>query len=214
MPGWNIHLEAGERLANKLHLSPAKKQEFLLGCILPDFNNGYVNNPKVVKEHEETHYAHNQKSSLNFYAENKAEIDAREPIYLGYLLHLYTDGYFNFNFYHRYKRSNCDQSLTREEKREIKHHDFWLFDDNFRHNLGIKSRTEAERLARIANHIAAIDITADDILEVEHILKNADLNHAVRGSEYIFYTESELSQLMNNMIKDFTKQYLKGGHHA
>ena len=42
MPGWNIHLEAGNRLANKLKFSAPKRKEFLLGCLLPDINNGYI----------------------------------------------------------------------------------------------------------------------------------------------------------------------------
>ena len=98
MPGWNVHLEAGERLAKKLKFSGKKRKEFLLGCLLPDINNGYVNHVKTKKEHKETHYAYDQKSSLNFYAENKSEIDKKTPIYLGYLLHLYTDGFFNYDF--------------------------------------------------------------------------------------------------------------------
>ena len=98
MPGWNIHLEAGERVAKKLKFTGVKRKEFLLGCILPDINNGYINRVKRRKHHEETHYAYNQKSSLNFYAENRDKINERDPIFLGYLFHLYTDGYFNYDF--------------------------------------------------------------------------------------------------------------------
>ena len=105
MPGWNIHLEAGSRLADRLKLSGRARKKFLLGCLLPDINNGYINKVKIEKPHEETHYAYDQKSSLNFYANYKTEIDQQDPICLGYLLHLYTDGYFNYNFYHNIKRS-------------------------------------------------------------------------------------------------------------
>ena len=66
MPSWNIHLEAGERVAKKLKFTKLAKKEFLLGCILPDINNGYINKVKRRKHHEETHYAYDQKSSLNF----------------------------------------------------------------------------------------------------------------------------------------------------
>ena len=104
MPGWNIHLEAGERVASKLKFTKLSKKEFLLGCILPDINNGYINKVKKRKQHEETHYAYNQKSSLNFYAENRDKIRERDPIFLGYLFHLYTDGFFNYDFYRTIKR--------------------------------------------------------------------------------------------------------------
>ena len=86
MPGWNIHLEVGERIAQKMNLSGKKKEEFLLGCILPDINNGYINKVKKKKEHRKTHWAFEEKSSLNFYAKYKEKIDNREPIYFGYLV--------------------------------------------------------------------------------------------------------------------------------
>ena len=69
MPSWNIHLEAGERLADQLKFSGKKRKMFLLGCLLPDINNGYINRVKVEKSHAETHFARDHKSSLNFYAE-------------------------------------------------------------------------------------------------------------------------------------------------
>ena len=120
MPSWNIHLEAGIRLADKLKLSGLKRKEFLFGCLLPDINNGYINQVKIKKHHGETHYAFDQKSSLNFYAENKAQVDAREPIFLGYLFHLYTDGYFNYDFYRTIKHSKLGENLSHDEKCEIK----------------------------------------------------------------------------------------------
>ena len=133
MPSWNIHLEAGTRLADKLKLKGKPRKAFLLGCLLPDINNGYINKVKVKKHHEETHYAYDQKSSLNFYAENKERIRARDPVFLGYLLHLYTDGYFNYDFYRTIKRDPLGEGLDHDAKREIKHHDFWIYDMNFRH---------------------------------------------------------------------------------
>jgi len=71
MPGWGIHLEVGERLSKKLKFAGEDKELFLLGCILPDINNGYVNKVRVQMGHGETHWAFNQKSSLNFFVRNK-----------------------------------------------------------------------------------------------------------------------------------------------
>ena len=84
MPSWNIHLEVGERLADKLKFAGKKRKEFLLGCLLPDINNGYINHVEIEKPHELTHFAYDEKSSLNFYAKYKREVDKREPIFLGY----------------------------------------------------------------------------------------------------------------------------------
>ena len=72
MPSWNIHLEAGKRLQKKLKFSGMKQKEFLLGCLLPDINNGYINKVKKKKEHSETHYAYDQKAH---YYDFDADVD-------------------------------------------------------------------------------------------------------------------------------------------
>lgn len=212
MPGWNIHLEAGERVAKKLKLSGAKRKEFLLGCLLPDINNGYINKVKVEKPHEKTHYAFDQKSSLNFYAENKDKIDARDPLFLGCLLHLYTDGYFNYDFYRTIKHSPIGEGLEREAKRKIKHHDFWIYDTNFNHRLGVTNRAEAKNLSVAANAVNAIEIVPEDIEDVERILTNQSLSSSAKDQEYIFYTKDRLDQLLDDMIESFSHDYLEEKH--
>ena len=213
MPSWNIHLEAGKKVARKLKFSGEKRKEFLFGCLLPDINNGYINLVSIEKPHESTHYAYNQKSSLNFYANHKKEIDNKNPIYLGYLFHLYTDGYFNYDFYRTIKRSPLGEGLEREEKRKIKHHDFWLYDLNFHHHFGIKNSSEAKTLARLANRIDAVKITPEDILDVEKVLIKNDLGRALKNEKYLFYTKERLDNLMADMIKSFSNDYL-GEKHA
>ena len=208
MPSWNIHLEAGTRLADKLKLSGTKRKEFLLGCLLPDINNGYINKVKTKKQHEETHYAYDQKSSLNFYAENKAKIDQQDPIFLGYLFHLYTDGYFNYDFYRTIKRHPLGDGLEHDAKRKIKHHDFWLYDTNFHHHFGFAAK-DLKHLAARANEVPATDIDPEDIEDVEHILTDDNLNAAMRGEEYQFYTKERLDNLLDDMIESFTNDYLK-----
>lgn len=209
MPSWNIHLEAGERLANKLKLSPVSRKEFLLGCLLPDINNGYINNPHITKEHEETHYAFDDKSSLNFYAENQSAIDAKNPIFLGYLFHLFVDGFFNYNFYRNIKRDEKYKDLDRVAKRKIKHHDFWLYDTKFDHSLGLKDADEAAALAHLANEIPTVDLDADDLEEIESILTSHDFKKVSEDKIYLFYSEAALDQLMDDALAEFEKQYLE-----
>ena len=207
MPSWNIHLEAGNRIADKLKLTGEKRQEFLVGCIIPDINNGYINSPNIVKPHHETHYAYDQKSSLNFYAENKPKIDEKDLIYLGYLFHLYTDGFFNYDFYRNIKRHVFSEK-SEDEKRDIKHHDFWLYDTNYHHTVDI-TREEAEKIAKVASNISAVEITSDDILDALSILKRADLNDSIKNDEYIFYTKEALDNLLEDMCESFTNDYLE-----
>ncbi len=208
MPSWNIHLEAGERVAKKLKLSGQKRKEFLLGCLLPDINNGYVNRVKIEKPHESTHYAYNQKSSLNFYANYQKEVEAKDPICLGYLFHLYTDGFFNYDFYRTIKRSPLGENLDHNEKRKIKHHDFWTYDLNFNHHLGIKNLSEARTLASATNKISTIKITPEDILDVERVLTEGKLGKNLKKGKYLFYTKKRLDNLLEDMIESFSNDYL------
>ena len=207
MPSWNIHLEAGERLSQKLRFTPEEKQEFLLGCLLPDFNNGYVNNPAIVKDHAKTHYAYDQKSSLNFYAENRREVDDKVPLYLGYIFHLFTDGFFNYDFFHRARQAPALSPLCYDAQNDIKHHDFWLYDTKFHHELDIPEDKYQAIIAK-ANKIPAIDITKSDLAEVVQIMRDDSLNDFVEGESYQFYTESELDNLMDRTIEGFSEQYL------
>lgn len=211
MPGWNIHLEAGERLAKKLKLSGQKRKEFLLGCILPDINNGYANQVKIVKQHRETHYAFDQKSSLNFYTENRQKILDKEPIYLGYLFHLYTDGYFNYDFYRTIKRHKLGEGKTHDEKNQIKHNDFFHYDTCFSHHLGIKPE-DLKPLADCANQISVTEITPSEIQEIENILVENRFATINKKRKYIFYSQKRLDNLLEDMLESFINDYIRGNH--
>ena len=208
MPSWNIHLEAGERLAPKLHFTPEKKREFLVGCLLPDINNGYINSPKFTYPHHDTHYAFDEKSSLNFYADYSTKIREEDPIFLGYLFHLFVDGYFNYDFYRQAKHSPRLQNLDENQKRDIKHHDFWLFDTNFHHTLDLTAGL-AKDFANKANEIKIVDVTPEDLLEVDSILKDNHLNDSILGESYIFYTEESLNNLLKDVLDEFYYQYFE-----
>lgn len=208
MPSWNIHLEAGKRLLKKLKFSGISRKEFLLGCLLPDINNGYINKVKVQKKHQETHYAYDQKSSLNFYAENQTKIQQKDPIFLGYLFHLYTDGFFNYDFYRTIKRHKLGAGLTHEQKREIKHHDFWIYDTNFHHHLDFNQK-DIIHLAARANEISTPDITPADIFDVQQLLNGKTLSSSVKDKKYLFYSKKRLDNLLDDMIESFTNDYIK-----
>ena len=207
MPSWNIHLEASERLADKLKLADTKRREFLLGCLLPDINNGYINHPQVIKEHSETHYAHDKKSSLNFYAENKRQIDAKNPIYLGYIFHLFMDGFYNYDFFHRANHDPHTMNLDFDQKNKIKHHDLWILDDKLHHDLDFPT-SELDHLVAVANQINPVEVVKSDIEEMLEIINEDTINDIYKGEPYQFYTEEELFDLMDRTIEGFAEQYL------
>lgn len=206
MPGWNIHLEVGERVVKRLKLSGKQKDEFLLGCLLPDINNGYINKVKVRLEHAETHWAFDEKSSLNFFAKYHDEIIGKEPIYLGYLLHLYTDGYFNYHFYHHIRRTAMGENLSHEEKQKIKHNDFWIYDVKYMERK-LKVNDKPDVVLK-ANQIDRVKIDEGEICDVEEIIASNTCSKLVEGKKYIFYTEKWLDELMDEMIESFAVKYL------
>ncbi len=207
MPSWNIHLEAGNRLADKLNFSPKERKEFLLGCILPDVNNGHLYNKAVFKDHDYTHYISDVKNPLDFYTKNQDKIDQRVPIHLGYLLHLFLDNYFNQDFYQHTVQDSQYSHLPRPKQRDLKHRDFWLYDAKFHHSIGL-DQSEANQLASLANSIPPIDITAENLVEIEKLLTNNELGHSRKGENYLIYTEAKLDHLLESAIEDFEKQYL------
>ena len=208
MPGWNIHLEAGRRLSKRIKLPKEVEEEFLFGCLLPDINNGYVNKKvKEVKEHHETHWAFNDKSSLNFYASYKKQVDERDPIYLGYLLHLYTDGYFNYNFYRTVKRRGKFKKLTREEKQDLKHNDFWKYDAEFSDCEFVVR--DKENVVKKANKIQGVKLDEEEVEEIEEIMNSDKFEQAARERDYIFYTKEKLDVLMEEMLDSFVSDYVR-----
>lgn len=194
MPSWSAHLEAGKRVADQLSIKGKNRQEFLLGCILPDINNGYANHPHIIKSHVETHYVGSHPN-----------LDIRNYICLGYLFHLYLDNCFNDNYNSRIKQSPFKDKSEREIE-DIKHNDFWLYGTKFYHPLDL-SQEYLPTLAADASRIDVVDVTPDDILEVTDIIKSNRLNDHLRGGHYIFYSQEELECLLNDACESFIKQY-------
>ena len=206
MPGWNIHLEVGRKVNEKLKFSGKQKEEFLFGCILPDINNGYINKKiKTIKDHGVTHWAFDEKSSLNFYEKYKREIRNKEPIYLGYLLHLYTDGFFNYSYYSSIDHDARFEGLDDDKKVKNKHHDFWKYELKLR-NQSIRFLNKKELVGK-ANKIKEIKIDEDEIKEIEDLLNDAELNVKLAEGEYIYYSEKELDFLVDDVVNKFLNQY-------
>lgn len=206
MPSWNIHLEAGERLADIMKLSGKKREQFLLGCILPDINNAFTNEAKIVKDHHETHWTFDKKSTLNFYEKYKEQIEQREPIYFGYLFHLYADGFFNYSYYHAMKKTKYGRKKI-NKRCDIKHNDFWVYDKNFmKRELYVSDKVEA---LKIANQIENVAIDEEELADVERIIRDNVLVELASGRQYIFWKEEEFEKLMQEMIEHFCKKYLK-----
>ena len=216
MPSLKVHLETGKRIASKLNFSPQEELELLVGCILPDVNNGFINSPKTKYSHDYTHYSYNGESASarNFYNSYTEKIKAREPIFLGYLLHLFVDVYFNQHFYQEFRKSPMSQGLNKDQQCSIKHHDFWIYDTNFTSPLDLTPEI-IEAIVPVSNQIANVQIVPEDMVEINELLHNSDINKRivggpVDGEPYTFCDQAFMDRLLEGSIEEFTDQYLKG----
>ena len=53
-----------------------------------------------------------------------------------------------------------------------------------------------------------LEITPEDIEDVERILVEDDLNDSLKGQDYQFYTEKRLDELLEDMIESFMNDYI------
>ena len=135
MPNWKIHLEVGKRLNKWLKYEKSDYEEFLLGNLLPDINNGFiVSGIKKIKKHEITHFDNKKDFQHHLFFLKKYFGNIKEPLYLGYYVHLITDYYFNYHFYTEKIVHYDISNYSKKEITEMKQHDFKLFNNKYLYN--------------------------------------------------------------------------------
>ena len=105
MPSWAIHLKVAKELAKDM--PQEEEQRFLLGNLLPDVNVGYLINP-ISKQipYSITHHGKMEtfdgktREFPDYETFIKKYVDSmKDPIVRGYLVHLATDFYWNYQTY-------------------------------------------------------------------------------------------------------------------
>ena len=202
MPNWKTHLELAKKVNNYLQYDDLSFNIFLFGSILPDINNSFVvTSIKEKISHSITHFKdENNKTYVNFGNKYKKEIDSRNPLFLGYFFHLYLDYSFN-NYFYTKKRNNLNIE-EHNKVREIKQHDFKLFNNNFISNQ-IKI-DDIDKLLQEIKNIKEISITKEDIFEVINFLNKQEFYNG----EYKVFTPDELNCLFDSAVKN-TLDWLK-----
>ena len=200
-----MHIAAGEKLNENLKFTGHARDEFLLGCLLPDVNNGYINQVKVRKHHAETHWRFDDKMSWNFLKAHRAEIEAREPIFVGYFFHLFMDGYFNRNFARMAHERGVDKGMSEDDLRFMKQWDFRKYDWELRRNVVFATANKKDAVAK-ANLIDTVEIDLEDLADVESVLADRHFGEAMEHLEYRFFTREEISDLMNGVVVQFFEE--------
>lgn len=229
MPSWGIHLATAKKLQEKLQI---ETNDFLLGNILPDINNGYVmEGISCLKTYQETHYfelqdLNGQKEWLpnlqSFIQDNQKKI--KHPIVLGYYTHLLADYYWNKLTYLQYGilnnnkerigiRKNTGENFIcdKETARKMKVNDFnsyskWLYQENKVQNPIIQE----EQLKEI-QIIKTVSLTKEDLKKVKEYLKKEEIQNKKEKSEqnYQIYTKEEMNKQFENSILFIQKEIEK-----
>lgn len=198
MPNWKIHLEVGKRVANNIKFNEKDYEFFMLGNILPDINNRYiVENIKKQISHKVTHFDYNNKTHENFFNIYKEKIS--EPIVLGYYVHLFTDYIWNNDFYTSIVGTEFEK-LDKDTLRELKQSDFRNYNNLYVDNqLIINNLDESAEKTKIINEV---NLNKDDLIDTINYLKGK----IFYDTEYSFYSEEYLNNLLEYTIKTITNE--------
>lgn len=199
MPNWKTHLEVANRLNKKLNFSGYDLELFLIGNILPDINNGHI--VKDVSIHIKHKITHFDGEDFNTYKRFGNIYNIYEsPLYLGYYTHLYTDYYFNNNFYS--KLNDEYKHLDRDELRILKQSDFRIFNNNFNDN-----KIYINNVSDIVKEVTKIDrvfLINDDIVKVVNYINNQDKYEG----DYKYFSNEELNIVLNDTVNNLEKMIL------
>ncbi len=202
MPNWKTHLEIAKRVNKYFNYRDSAYDTFLFANILPDINNGFiVKNISKIFDHKLTHFSVNiEPTYLKFKAKYQAELEKNNPLYWGYLLHLYVDYNFNNDFYTKIRKTKY-ACLSPKELRELKRNDFKTFNNKFINNtISLKNIDE---LLKEISQIDEIEIVATDVTKALDFINKQE----PYSNTYKFYQEAELTKLMDKIINDFGKEY-------
>ena len=203
MPNWKVHLEIAKRLNEKFKYTENQLEEFNLGNILPDINNCFIVKDISKKfDHKYTHYqdAKEIPSYENFSTIYKNEI-YKQPLILGYYIHLYTDYTWNNYFYTNFKNDKKIKDLTHEEQRIIKQDDFKVYNNLFLNN--IIYFTDKNKLVETTKKIDRVSINEEDLKKVQAFLKK----QKKFNQDFKVLSLEILDKMMNITIQHFENNF-------
>ena len=204
MPNWKTHLEISNKINKSYDFEGMDYKIFLFGSILPDINNSHIVKDISTKlNHEITHcFDESAPSYLVFYKRYKKQIESKDPLFVGYVTHLYTDYTWNNNFYTEVKKRNYPAE-DRVALRIMKQSDFGIFNNKFESRyIEISSDQEIEILYNECNKISEVDVTKDDVKKVIEFLKKQNFHDATLQ----FYTIEELDELLEKTVASLFKK--------
>lgn len=200
MSDWNTHLYCANIVNESLKFEGRELSMFLFGNILPDVNMGWIIDPDVKKSQKETHFdAMGQDyfwAPRRFYEKYEAEIKSKNPLFLGYLFHLWLDVSFMTNFVGKIPMS--DMISKHYEIRQNKWNDCGLFIKGYHCDMSSKYIRD---ICEASEKIEEVEISQNDLSKALTYINNN--NYEFAGEKYTVYTESELKQFYQKVADDY-----------
>jgi len=204
MADWLTHLYCAEKVNKDMGFSGEKLELFFFGNLLPDVNPGWLIAPKVEIEQAITHFEAGITgqgyfwSPQRFFEKYESKIREKNPIYLGYMFHLWLDVAFMTDFVSRVRMS--DMVMNGEEAREWKWKDLAFY---------ISKKTTvflngdiAPMVVAGAEGIEETDISEEDIRKIPGFLEDVKKGETETG--YRIYSDEELTDFFERVCSDFS----------
>lgn len=224
MPSWGIHLEIAKQVANKM--IDINQNLFMLGNIIPDINNGYVIQDISQKiPHSITHYRGKEGiKNYDFFTLQYKEYLQNEVV-LGYVTHLLTDYYYNYETYDKkgihdkngkligiHLHSGEERIATFETIRKMKTNDFKIFAKFIYEKEDFATLKYDKDILKVNDIIKEIKITKEDVLKtIDYLNGFIQRERCIiidNKQEYKIFTQQEMLQKLERCV-DFIIRYLK-----
>lgn len=218
MPSWAIHLKVAKELAK--NMPKEDYQRFLLGNLLPDVNVGYLINPISKKiPYSITHYGKMETfdgktkefPDYETFIQNYAG-DIKDPIVLGYLAHLATDFYWNYEtFIHKGIYENGKMIGLRGKEnvifgesellRKTKVDDFNSFSYHLYHNNLVEIPKFQEKLIEGVQKVSEIHIEKVDLEGINQYFKDIPEKIQKESKAFKIFSLEEMEQDLTDNVK-------------
>lgn len=218
MPSWAIHLKVAKELAKGM--PKEDYQKFLLGNLLPDVNVGYLINPISKRiPYSITHYGKiktfdgktKEFPDYEAFMQNYAK-DREDPLVLGYLAHLATDFYWNYQtFIHKGIYENGKMIGLRGKEnvilgesellRQTKVNDFNSLSYHLYHNHLVEIPKFQENLVNEAKKVNEIHIEKVDLEGVNHYFQDILTKIQQENKAFKVFSLEELEQGLTENVK-------------
>ena len=219
MRAWYIHLSIAKRINELLKM---ESNSFYIGNIIGVNDR---NMSKRATHFQKTFIVNGAKIMLPSYEDylKKYKDKLNNPVYMGYLVYLMTDYYFNNNTYTNYfivenkvivaSKLNNGNILygNMASRRRLKENDYEVLDRYIKKIGGYGIPTYTEEMYDNLKHFKIIHLEKDDVfalIETINIPLENKLRDKIFRKKYKLYTKEEMENTFEGCIK-FITDYLK-----